>query len=135
MLRGLALLLLTKLINFKLRLANPLLGFCNIDDSAGNLAADAKLLYFFAGNTRQLDQVLLPQPTQDLQFLGDKDDLILGCFAFEVSVDRKTIPDDLRSKITAGLAADVIVPTGERTALDYLISPLADKINRSMRER
>lgn len=56
-------------------------------------------------------------------------------FAAEVTVDRQTIPDDLRDKLTAGLAADVIIPTGERTALQYLISPLVERFQMSMRER
>jgi len=56
-------------------------------------------------------------------------------FAAEVTVDRRTISEDLRDKLRAGLSADVIVPTGERTALEYMISPLTDRFRRAMVER
>lgn len=56
-------------------------------------------------------------------------------FAAEIIVDRKTIPTEIAAQLTAGLTADVIVSTGERTALQYLISPLMDRIHFAMRER
>jgi HlyD family secretion protein len=55
-------------------------------------------------------------------------------FAAEVSVDYDTIPADFRDKIVAGMNADVIVSTGERVAIQYLIGPLADRIRVGMRE-
>lgn len=38
-------------------------------------------------------------------------------------------------KLIPGMAAEVAIPTGKRTALDYLIRPLTDSLNRSFRER
>lgn len=38
-------------------------------------------------------------------------------------------------KVIAGMAADVMMTTGERTALHYLVSPLLDLVGKSMRER
>lgn len=51
-----------------------------------------------------------------------------------VSVDPKQLPKEVRSKITAGMPAQVIVPTGERTVLQYLFSPLKDTLRTTMRE-
>nr|WP_295106833.1 HlyD family type I secretion periplasmic adaptor subunit [uncultured Caulobacter sp.] len=51
-----------------------------------------------------------------------------------VRVDPKQLPKPLRSKITAGMPAQVIVPTGERTVLQYLFSPLRDTLRTTMRE-
>jgi HlyD family type I secretion membrane fusion protein len=56
-------------------------------------------------------------------------------FAAEVTIDKEAVPADFRSRIGAGMQADVLIATGERTALRYLISPLADRIATAMRER
>jgi HlyD family secretion protein/S-layer protein transport system membrane fusion protein len=49
-------------------------------------------------------------------------------------VDIKQLPPNLRSRVTAGMPAQVIVPTGERTVLQYLFSPLRDTLRTTMRE-
>ena len=51
-----------------------------------------------------------------------------------VRVDIKQLPKPLREKVTAGMPAQVIVPTRKRTVLDYLISPLRDSLRTTMRE-
>jgi HlyD family secretion protein len=51
-----------------------------------------------------------------------------------ISIDDDTIPEAIRPRITAGMPVDVIVTTGERTVLAYLIDPLADAVRMSMRE-
>ncbi|MCB8836488.1 HlyD family type I secretion periplasmic adaptor subunit [Aurantimonas sp. VKM B-3413] len=56
-------------------------------------------------------------------------------FAGEVSVDPKSVPSFIKEKMTAGLTASVIVPTGARTVLDYLLSPLVSRMDSAMREK
>lgn len=56
-------------------------------------------------------------------------------FLAQIVVDTKDIPADLRSRITAGMPADVVIPTGERTALNYIMTPLFDRLRKSMREQ
>ncbi|MFY8142544.1 MAG: HlyD family type I secretion periplasmic adaptor subunit [Caulobacter sp.] len=51
-----------------------------------------------------------------------------------VRVDIKQLPPQLRNRVTAGMPAQVIVPTGERTVLQYLFSPLRDTLRTTMRE-
>lgn len=51
-----------------------------------------------------------------------------------ISIDAETIPETLRPRITAGMPVDVIINTGERTVLTYLVDPLADAVRMSMRE-
>lgn len=51
-----------------------------------------------------------------------------------VRVDIKQLPKEFRAKVTAGMPAQVIVPTGERTVLQYLFSPLRDTLRTTMRE-
>lgn len=56
-------------------------------------------------------------------------------FLAQVTVDMKMVPEEFRHRIKAGMPADIIMPTGERTALDYLISPLRDRLRKAMREQ
>jgi HlyD family type I secretion membrane fusion protein len=51
-----------------------------------------------------------------------------------IKVDVKQLPPEFRGKVTAGMPAQVIVPTGERTVLQYLFSPLRDTLRTTMRE-
>lgn len=51
-----------------------------------------------------------------------------------INVSKGMVPDEIEERLTAGMPADVIISTGERTVIDYLISPLTDAIRKSMRE-
>jgi multidrug efflux pump subunit AcrA (membrane-fusion protein) len=51
-----------------------------------------------------------------------------------VQVDIKQLPKRFRAKVTAGMPAEVVVPTGKRTVLQYLFSPLRDAMRTAMRE-
>ena len=44
------------------------------------------------------------------------------------------MPDAVREGISAGMPVDVVIATGERSVMYYLISPLSDAIATSMRE-
>jgi membrane fusion protein, S-layer protein transport system len=56
-------------------------------------------------------------------------------FAVEVSVDRSSIPKDINDKLISGMITTVVLPTGRRTVLEYLIGPLMSRLSGSMRER
>jgi HlyD family secretion protein len=45
------------------------------------------------------------------------------------------VPREVRERLVAGMPADVLLPTGERTVLDYLVRPLKDRINSALREK
>ncbi len=51
-----------------------------------------------------------------------------------VSLNKINLPEDYRARVVAGMPAEVIVATGERTALNYMIAPLTDSLRRSLRE-
>ena len=51
-----------------------------------------------------------------------------------VSLDKVTVPDEYRGKIMAGMPAEIIISTGERTAFSYMTAPLTDSMRRSFRE-
>jgi HlyD family secretion protein len=53
---------------------------------------------------------------------------------FLAQVIAHDVPDYVRQRLTAGMPADVIMPTGERTVLDYLVKPLKDRLRGALRE-
>lgn len=44
------------------------------------------------------------------------------------------IDEHYRDKLVAGMQADVVIATGERTALEYMVSPLSDAMHNSFRD-
>lgn len=51
-----------------------------------------------------------------------------------VTVAETDIPEDIRDRLTAGMPADVVITTGERTVANFMISPLMDAVRTSMIE-
>jgi HlyD family secretion protein len=66
---------------------------------------------------------LLDEQTRQFYFLG------------VISLDRSDIPEEYRPRIRPGMPAEVVVATGERTVLSYIISPLSESLRKSFRER
>lgn len=56
-------------------------------------------------------------------------------YELKVAVDASTFPESIRKDLVAGMPAEVIVATGERTVLAYLIQPLGDAMRLGMREQ
>jgi HlyD family secretion protein len=54
-------------------------------------------------------------------------------FLAQVVVDE--VPEELRGRLVAGMPANVVFPTGERTVLNYLVRPLQDRMNGALREQ
>jgi HlyD family type I secretion membrane fusion protein len=54
-------------------------------------------------------------------------------FLAQVVVNK--IPDEVRDHLVAGMPAELVFPTGERTVLNYLVRPLQDRMNGAFRER
>jgi multidrug efflux pump subunit AcrA (membrane-fusion protein) len=54
---------------------------------------------------------------------------------FLAQVVVEEIPQELREHIFAGMPADLVFPTGERTVLNYLVRPLQDRLHSAFRER
>lgn len=52
----------------------------------------------------------------------------------KIRVDQRSVPEALKDHLAPGMPADVIVATGERTALDYIVTPLQNRLIKAMRE-
>ncbi|MFI0846051.1 HlyD family type I secretion periplasmic adaptor subunit [Mesorhizobium sp. IMUNJ 23232] len=55
-------------------------------------------------------------------------------YTARITVSEKEIPDSLRGRLQAGMPAEVIVSSGERTMVQYLVKPLTDAFSRGMLE-
>jgi HlyD family type I secretion membrane fusion protein len=51
-----------------------------------------------------------------------------------ISVPDSNVPDAIKGRIIPGMPADAIIVTGERTMVDYLVKPIRDSLDKSMRE-
>lgn len=51
-----------------------------------------------------------------------------------IRLDAATLPETQREALVAGMTATAILPTGERTALNYLLGPLSRRLQSAMRE-
>lgn len=52
-----------------------------------------------------------------------------------VSLNRADIPEEYRSRVRAGMPAEIIVSSGERTVLSYLVGPLSSSLRKTFREQ
>jgi HlyD family type I secretion membrane fusion protein len=51
-----------------------------------------------------------------------------------IDVPEENIPEPHRGTLVSGMNAEVIIPTKERTALDYLIEPVLNRMRTAFRE-
>ena len=58
-----------------------------------------------------------------------------GYYVAQVKVDQKEARRLKEVRLAPGMPALVVIPTGERTALDYLLRPLTDSFTRAFREK
>ncbi|WP_407658402.1 HlyD family type I secretion periplasmic adaptor subunit [Methylobacterium planeticum] len=52
-----------------------------------------------------------------------------------IEISEIQVPDAIRHRLVAGMPAEIVVTTGERTALDYLVAPLFEAMGRGFHER
>jgi HlyD family type I secretion membrane fusion protein len=56
-------------------------------------------------------------------------------FLARIVIDKNDVPKMVKDRIRAGMAAEVIIPTGERTVMNYLVRPLANRASGALREK
>jgi HlyD family type I secretion membrane fusion protein len=55
-------------------------------------------------------------------------------FLARIEVGESDVPEAVKSRLRAGMPAEIIIPRGERTVLSYLIQPITDALRRTFRE-
>lgn len=56
-------------------------------------------------------------------------------FLVQVRVTEDNLPQELQGRLVAGLPAEVLIPTGERTLIQYIAQPLTNALRKSLREK
>lgn len=103
----------------------------DVDRVRVNARVEIRLPQFVAYQ-RLLMQGLVRSVSQDT--LVDPDTK-QSYFAVEIVADKKTIPQEIASKLIAGMNVDTVIISEERTALEFLVSPFVNRLETAMRER
>ena len=56
-------------------------------------------------------------------------------YSAKVTIDQKTIPAEIAGTLVPGMPADVVIITGERTLLQYLLGPVVQRLTTGFREK
>jgi HlyD family type I secretion membrane fusion protein len=56
-------------------------------------------------------------------------------FLVIITINDANLPVELRGRLKPGLPAEIVVPTGARTALEYIFNPLSNALHKTMREK
>ena len=59
----------------------------------------------------------------------------IGYYLAHIKVDQEQVARFPSARLAPGMPVTAIIPTGARTALDYLLQPLTDSFNRGLREK
>ena len=102
----------------------------DVDNVHAGMVTEVRLPSFHSREIPILNGKILSISRDRLSDPDGKNVYFLGI----VQVDPKQLPKEFRDRLTAGMPAQVIVPTGERTVLQYLFSPLRDTLRTTMRE-
>lgn len=55
-------------------------------------------------------------------------------YSARIQVNEASVPLELRERLLPGMPADIIISTGERTFVEYMLRPLTDMFHKGMRE-
>ena len=66
--------------------------------------------------------------------ISPKDSSDLPYYLARIHVPETNLPEGIKGNLTPGMPGDAVIVTGERTVLNYLISPLSEAVSKSFRE-
>ena len=76
------------------------------------------------GSVRSVsNDVITPENPQEMPY-----------YLARIDVAEQDIPEEIQGRLSAGMPADVIITTGERTVVNYIASPLMDAVRKSLIE-
>ena len=100
----------------------------DIDEVHPGLRAQVHLLAYNSRNLRRIEGEVRGVSADRLEDPATRQPYYLA----KVAVDRAALPAGIT--MTAGMPADVMIVTGERTLLQYLLRPITDTLRRGLRE-
>ncbi|MFG6527212.1 HlyD family type I secretion periplasmic adaptor subunit [Sulfitobacter sp. 1A10445] len=66
--------------------------------------------------------------------ISPKDPNDLPYYLARIHVPEANLPEGIKGNLTPGMPGDAVIVTGERTVLNYLVSPLSEAVSKSFRE-
>ncbi|WP_273251346.1 HlyD family type I secretion periplasmic adaptor subunit [Sediminimonas qiaohouensis] len=95
-----------------------------LDTEVRFTAFKTKLTPIMLGNVRSVsNDVITPENPQEMPY-----------YLARVEVDENDIPKEIKGRLSAGMPADVIMTTGERTVVNFIAAPLVDAVRKSLIE-
>ena len=95
-----------------------------LDTEVRFTAFKSKLTPIMLGRVRSVsDDIITPESNQEPPY-----------YLVRIKVDNEDIPEDVSGRLTAGMPADVIITSGERTVAYYIASPILDAVRKSLIE-
>lgn len=95
-----------------------------LDTEVRFTAFKTKLTPIMLGNVRSVsNDVITPENPQEMPY-----------YLARIEVDEDNIPKEIEGRLSAGMPADVIITTGERTVVNFIASPLLDAVRKSLIE-
>jgi len=87
-------------------------------------AFKARLTPIMLGHVQSVsNDVITPDNQQDPPY-----------YLARIEVNEADIPEEISGRLTAGMPADLIITTGERTVANFILSPLMDAVRKSLIE-
>lgn len=103
----------------------------DIDSLAPGQLSEIKLPAF---SGRNLPTMFGTVETLSPDLIYPEDTRQAAYYLARISVPDKNVPEAIKGRILPGMPADAIIVTGERTMVDYLVKPIRDSLDKSMRE-
>jgi len=95
-----------------------------LDTEVRFTAFKTKLTPIMLGRVQSVsNDVITPENPQEMPY-----------YLARIDVDENDIPADIEGRLTAGMPADVIITTGERTVINFIAAPLLDAVRKSLIE-
>lgn len=102
-----------------------------IDSMATGLLAEVR----FTAITEQIPQIAQGHViTVSRDVIRPNEPTEVPYYLARISIDEENVPDTIWNRITAGMPVSVIINTGERTVLNYLMEPVVEAVRTGMRE-
>ena len=89
---------------------------------------------FSAFSSRKIPTIFGTVDVLSADLIYPEDQRLAPYYLARISVPDSNIPAEIKGRILPGMPADAIIVTGERTMIDYLVKPISDSLDKSMRE-
>ncbi|WP_071676091.1 HlyD family type I secretion periplasmic adaptor subunit [Nioella nitratireducens] len=100
-----------------------------------NIRAGQRVEIRFRGyNSRRLDPAFGTVLTVSDNVVPASQNSDTPHYLARITVERDTLPREIRATVTFGMPVDVFLLQGERSVISYLVAPIANALSRSLRE-